>query len=215
MLYINAYIPVPSFRKETLFETSGIFIDAFITSAESPEFSALLEHIEKPVYGIVARGTTTIATKGTQASIDIVPDMKQRIYGGDPVTKAAVLENGASRLYLTPSFILIPMFYSKKSLGGNITPQKALSCFRTYGGLLYTKQNTTGFVDVTVMEDPVSILEGKKARVSDSRIASDLDITNAFWKAKNTIKVKRLYTSKSEFWKDAFVETTQQDSTNG
>ena len=226
MLYLNSYIRQG--RPQTFLESKGSYLDCLVTCKDSTEFKSLIEQVEHPIYGIngyVSLRYGLSSSSQEQPRFKLSGDAVENIYTGVSPSNLVVTRKGDSKSYegrniCSPEFLIIPLFYSNVRIGKAIEEAnrytrdgRQLNYIQMNKAEFYSKEQPDGYVDPMLMEEPMNILSGESSKVVTCGIATTTEINNALWKLRNKIKIRRVYTSKNDFWKQMF--TTGLESKDG
>lgn len=208
MLYLNSYIRISAANSP--FTTKGKFIDALITSAESPEFKLLLEKLDKPLYAI--RANVKIAMHrcdertDDRVTVRLSESAERLIFCGDQkIERRSKTKYGQQiKICVSPDILVIPVFNRAVRVG--LTDiSDPMNFFESKEALFYTKDQPEGFVDTSLMSEPLNILDGRSSGIESAEVVTDRQIIDALWSIRSKVNLKRVYTSKVQFWNEMFV----------
>ena len=212
MIYLNTYLR--NSRNAPL-DIKGRYADVLLTSRTSPEFLALLEHLDKPIYAFTGNGMITISKNDERCNervrVSISESAGKYIFAQDIDNLKVVRKTMQSKnVCISPEILVIPLFYTTASVGSEIG-HGWISYLELNNALIYTKEEPEGTLDPDVMKEPMNILNGENSAVITTKLASDSEIINAIWKLRNSINIKRVFTDKRVFWNDMFMVSGDEE----
>jgi hypothetical protein len=154
-------------KKEGNYPDSKVCAEFIATSTDNKEFIALLSVVKKPLLGVV---------------------VDERNFSGDVQSLLQNISETSGTGH--GKTVLIPTSISKSDkFPVRIRRGRKRDTVNKTDVLLFSSASPIGFIDSSLLNNPLGLIGVGKATVNMDKVSSSSDIAKAIWKLRNTIKV--------------------------
>jgi len=180
MIYTKLYI-FQTNRKESIFGKGGVYRSFLLTSSMSPNFTRMLEHMDKPLYVL----QPNIEAIAKSAGLNPLHSFYEALKFGEPAS-------------ITPeTMLIVPTGFTSLSVpakpSGDSNPTDVEWYLRQgvniKRALLVDKENPQGYLDPKLTKGYLGMFKQKSPRIHTKGFASASDIAKAIWNVRNDIRI--------------------------